>query len=58
MSAVSKPTLKTLLVVAIGPNGTIKDIENLTDQFLTCTVQSSIFSNEVRLSTQYAILGL
>lgn len=48
MSAVSKPTLKTLLVVAIGPNGTIKDIENLTDQFLTCTVQSSIFSNEVK----------
>jgi len=47
MAAISKPILKTLLVVAIGPNGTIKDIENLTDQFLTCTVQSSIFSNEV-----------
>jgi len=49
MSAVSKPLLKTLLVVAIGPNGTVKDIEDLSDQFLTCTLTSSIFSNAVNL---------
>ena len=48
MSAVSKPLLKKLIVVALGPDGVIKDVDDLSDQYLTCTVQSSIFSDEVK----------
>ena len=48
MSAINKPLLKKLIVVALGPDGVIKDVDDLSDQYLTCTVQSSIFSDEVK----------